>query len=61
MRSPRTLRGRLALWSSVAAFAGLVVFAVAIYVQIVLDEREEAELGIVDDPAEVASEAREEC
>ena len=55
-----SLQRRITLWSCMAAFAGLLVFAVAVYVQIVLEESDEAEEGVPDDPAEVYSEAREE-
>ena len=54
------IRTRLALWTCGATFIGLVAFAIAAYVIVVFDEREEAESGKPDDPAEVAGEAREE-
>jgi two-component system, OmpR family, heavy metal sensor histidine kinase CusS len=59
VHKPRTLRGQFAMWASAAALAGLAVFAVAAYVIVYLEESEEAEAGVADDPQEVAAETRE--
>jgi signal transduction histidine kinase len=59
LRSPRTLRGRLALWSCAATLAALAVFSLAAYIVVYLDEREEAATGKPTDPEDPAGEARE--
>ncbi len=59
MRSPRTLRGRLALWCFGVTFASLAVFAIAAYVIVYLDAQEEAATGEPTDPDDPAGEATE--
>jgi signal transduction histidine kinase len=60
MRSPATLRGRLALWTGAAALVGLLVFAAVAYLVVSLDEQSEADAGVPDDPETVGAEAREQ-
>lgn len=55
-----SLRRRLAAWMVIAVLAGLAVFAAVTYVVIVLEEQEEAESGVPDDPEDIGPEAREE-
>ena len=56
----RSLRRQLALWTSAATLLGLVVFAIAASIIVTVEERDEAASGVIDDPGEIAAEAREE-
>ena len=56
----RSLRRQLALWTSAATLLGLVVFAIAASIVVTIEERSEAESGVLDSPGEIAAEAREE-
>ncbi len=56
----RSLRRQLTLWTCAATLLGLLVFAAVAYVIVDREEREEAEAGIPDDPAEVAADSRDE-
>ena len=56
----RSLRHQLALWTCGATLLGLMVFAAVAYAVVSRDEREEAEAGKPDDPAEIAAESRDQ-
>ena len=60
MRSPRTLRGRLALWSCAATLGGLLAFALVAYIIVYVEESDEVRTGVPDDPDDPADETSEQ-
>jgi len=56
----RSLRRQLAMWTSAATLLGLIVFAITATIIVTVEERDEAASGVLDDPSEIAAEAREE-